>query len=619
MQNKLLKERDHIMIANGVLIVLAFINKWFVHYGYVTESLLLIASIIGVLPILIQAYQALKVKVISIDLLVTLAIAGAFVIQEYEESAIVAFLFLLGAYLEKKTLSKTRSAISNLVNMAPETALRLDPDGKIAEVDIDDIEVGDILLVKTGAKVPVDGTVIEGSASVNEASITGEAIPVTKNVQTTVYAGTILENGTLKIKANKVGEDTTFGKIIELVEEAQDSKSEAEKFIDKFSKYYTPAVLLLSIIVWLISRNLELAVTILVLGCPGALVIGVPVSNVSGIGNGARNGVLLKGSEVITSLSHVNTIFFDKTGTLTYGTPKVSEIKNFTNQENYAQELLVSLETQSDHPLAKAITNYFSSIKELSVTDTQVIKGGGVAALVDGHSVIIGSRSLMEQREVSLSPQVEEVMRRLERSGNSIVLEAVDDQLALVIGIKDQIRQGIKKDLTELKRLGVKNLILLSGDNQGSVDLVAKELGLTAAFGNLLPEDKVDFVKKRQEQGEIVAFVGDGINDSPSLALADIGIAMGGGTDVAIETSNVVLMNSDFRHLPHALGLAKATYRNMVENIVIALLVVAVLLLSVFFSSWMNMAIGMFVHEASILVVIFNGMRLLNFKNKANS
>ena len=256
------------------------------------NSSLIIASILGTLPIAIQAFQALKVKVVSIDVLVTIAVVGALAIQNYEESAIVTFLFLLESYLEQRTLNKTRSAIRELTELAPETALKQRSDGEFEEVDVDDVNEGDVLLVKTGAKVAVDGTVLSGEGHINEASVTGESVAVRKSVASEVFAGTILENGTLYIRADRVGEDTTFGRIIELVEEAQDSKSEAERFIDRFSNYYTPLVLALSFVIWLWTKDSELAITILVLGCPGALVIGVPVSNVAGIGNGARHGVL---------------------------------------------------------------------------------------------------------------------------------------------------------------------------------------------------------------------------------------------------------------------------------------------------------------------------------------
>lgn len=616
MQLKILSQKNRITWISGVLIVLGFIFRFGFNNLTIFNITFIIASILGAAPIAIQAYQALRVKVVSIDVLVTIAVGGAFLIQNYEESAIVTFLFLFGGFLEQRTLNQTRSAIKELTEIAPESALKLMDDGEFEEVDVDDVDEGDILLVKTGAKVPVDGTVLTGEGYINEASITGESEPVGKEKGANVFAGTILENGTIQIRADRVGEDTTFGKIIELVEEAQDSKSEAERFIDRFSKWYTPAVLVLAFFVWIFSKDVELAITVLVLGCPGALVIGVPVSNVAGIGNGARHGVLLKGSEVIHDFSRVETILFDKTGTLTVGNPEVAEKIYYGTNIDEALGYLASIERESDHPLAKAIIKDIGETNYSPVVDTEVVKGGGIVATVNGHRVAVGNVALMEKENVEFSKQALLDVKQFEKNGNSIVLTAVDNELKILMGIRDQIRPGVKADLRRLKRLGVKNLIVLSGDNQGTVDLVSKELGLTEAHGHMLPENKAAYLKNLQEQGQIVAFVGDGVNDSPSLALADIGIAMGSGTDVAIETSDVVLMNSDMSRLPHALGLTKATANNMLQNIVIAVGVVLVLLASVFFSDWMNMSIGMLVHEASILAVIFNGMRLLGFKLK---
>ncbi|MYN69762.1 heavy metal translocating P-type ATPase [Streptococcus suis] len=614
MQKFILGRKNYIIIVIAILIITAFVSK----LGFENEQIaiwaLVIASILGVSPIAIQAYQALRVKVVSIDVLVTIAVIGAFLIRNYEESAIVTFLFLFGAYLEQRTLNKTRSAIKELTEMAPEVALKQLKNGEFEEVAIEEVDVGDILLVKTGAKIPVDGTVLTGEGYINEASITGEAVSVSKKKDSGVYAGTILENGTLQITADRVGEDTTFGKIIELVEEAQDSKSEAERFIDRFSKYYTPAVLVLSFIVWLISRDIQLAITILVLGCPGALVIGVPVSNVAGIGNGARHGILLKGSEVINDFSKLDTMVFDKTGTLTIGNPRVADKEIYADNVDDVFAYLSSVEKESDHPLAKAVVEYIGDIEPFRVEKTEVVKGGGIVAHVEGHRVAVGNVALMKKENVHLSEKVQADIDRFEGNGNSLVLTSVDGELKVLLGIRDQIRPGVKENLQKLKKLGVKNLVVLSGDNQGTVDLVSRELGFTEAYGHMLPEDKSAYIKVLQERGQIVAFVGDGVNDSPSLALAQIGIAMGGGTDVAIETSDVVLMNSDFSLLPHALGLTKATANNMRQNIFIAVGVVLVLLASVFFSDWMNMSIGMLVHEASILVVILNGMRLLDYK-----
>ena len=617
MQRFILSKKNHVTLVSAILIATGFTSALGLKNEVVAVWALVIASILGIVPIAIQAYQALKVKVVSIEVLVTIAVTGAFFLKNFEESAIVTFLFLFGAFLEQRTLNKTRSAIKELTEMAPESALKQMTNGEFAEVEVDEVDAGDILLVKTGAKIPVDGTVLSGEGSVNEASITGESLPVSKEKGSSVFAGTILDNGTLQIVANRVGEDTTFGKIIELIEEAQDSKSPAERFIDRFAKYYTPAVLVLGIMAWLFSRDLELAITILVLGCPGALVIGVPVSNVAGIGNGARHGILLKGSEVIGDFSRVDTMVFDKTGTLTAGNPSVAEKEYYGDNIEEALAYLASIERESDHPLAKAVLEEIGEVTFLPVENTEVVKGSGIAASVNGHRVAVGNVALMEREGVQLSDRVKADIARFEKNGNTLVLASVDGALQIVMGVRDQIRPGVKETLRKLKRLGVKNLVMLSGDNQGTVDAVSRELGLTEAHGHMLPEDKANYIKKLiEEEGRIVAFVGDGVNDSPSLALAQIGIAMGGGTDVAIETSDVVLTNSDFNRLPHALGLTKATARNMKQNISIAVGVLLFLLAGLLFSEWMNMSIGMLVHEASILVVILNGMRLLRYKSR---
>ncbi len=617
MQRAVLSSKNKIALFNGLLIASGFLVKWTSSFTLYTKWALIAASVLGLLPILIQAWQALRVRVISIDLLVTVAVGGAFAIQNYEESAIVTFLFLFGAFLEQRTLNRTRSAIKALTEMAPQTAWKQGEDGEFLEVDIDEVEIGDVLLVKTGSRVPVDGRVLSGQASVDESSISGESIPLAKEEGSPVFAGTILDNGTLQIVAERVGQDTTFGRIIELVEEAQDSKSKAERFIDRFSKYYTPAVLLLALIVFAFTRKVELAVTILVLGCPGALVIGVPVSNVAGIGNGASHGILIKGSEVISDFARLDRMIFDKTGTLTLGNPSVSAKAFYGEDTDKALVFLASIERESDHPLARAVLEEIGPVDYLEVSETDVIKGSGILALIQGQRVAVGNRALMEDQGIPLPQEALDDLARFESKGYSLVMTAIDDQLKILMGIRDPIRPGVPSDLKRLRKLGVRDLVMLSGDNQGTVDVISRELGLEEAHGNLLPQDKSAYVKERIQEGEIVAFVGDGVNDSPSLALAQIGIAMGGGTEVAIETSDLVLINSDFSRLPHALGLAKAIVRNMVQNIVIAVGVVLALLASLIFGEWMNMSIGMLVHEGSILAVILNGMRLIRYKPRA--
>ncbi|MCR8968899.1 heavy metal translocating P-type ATPase [Facklamia sp. 7083-14-GEN3] len=614
---QILRSKNKLMVIQAVLIGLALSLNFMAKDSPFSHIGLLVAGLIGTLPILIQAISSLKIKLVTIDVLVAIAAIGALMIQNYEETAIVTFLFLFGAWLEGKTLDYTRSSIKSLTEMAPDLAWVQQEDGEFAEEDIDFVEEGDIVLVKTGGKVPVDGKIIQGQGSVNEASITGESVLLSKSVGDSVFAGTILENGTIQIETDKVGEETTFGRIIELVEEAQDSRSSTERFINRFAKWYTPLVLLIGLIVGMITQDVEVAITILVLGCPWALVIGIPVSNVAGIGNGAKNGVLLKGSEVIQNFAKVDTMIFDKTGTLTMGKTRVNQEYRYGNFQSHHLDYLLAVEKESDHPLALAILNYYGSLaSNAKVEHTDVIKGQGIEAIVEKHKVLIGKLDLMERNFLKITNQVINEIEALEKSGHSIVVMAVNQEIVLVLGIKDQIRPGIKPYLELLKKSGVKNLVLASGDNQQTVDLVAKELALDLAMGNLLPQDKANYLVEQQEKGHTVAFIGDGVNDSPSIAKADVGIAMGSGTDVAIESSDVVLVQSDFKHLVHAYLLSKKTNLNMMENIVIALTVVILLIGFLLFSPWMSMSLGMLIHEGSILLVIINALRLLAFKIK---
>ncbi|MCS8616960.1 heavy metal translocating P-type ATPase [Latilactobacillus curvatus] len=608
--------KNQIALTVGGLIAVAYGWYWLGGAVIVMQGLLLVASMMGVAPILMQAYQALKVKVISIDLLVTIAVLGALIIGEFNESAIVTFLFLFGSYLEQRTLKKTRESIRALSEMAPQTAQVLAADGTTTTVDVDDVEIDDQVLVKAGAQVPVDGQVVQGSAYVNEASITGEAQLVKKIVGDAVYSGAIVDNGTLTVTATQVGDDTTFAQIIELVEEAQDSKSPAEKFIDRFATYYTPAVLVLALAIGLITRDFKLAITILVLGCPGALVIGAPVSIVAGIGNGAKHGVLIKGGEVVNAMAGIDTMVFDKTGTLTKGDTAVAHVQFYTAAEQATLAVTTAVEAQSDHPLATAIVQY---TRERGVTDLptieriETLKGLGVQAEVAGQTIRIGRAKMMTEAGIRLTGAQIAAITASQTAGQSTVLVAVDQQVVLLIGIADTVKPEAKAALTRLKKAGVKHLVMLTGDNDQTAAAIAKAVGITEYHANLLPAEKVEFIKTYQANGQKVAFIGDGINDSPSLALADIGIAMGSGTDVAIETSDIVLMQSTLSELVYANYLTKATARNTVQNIVIAVGTVGLLLLGLMVG-WVQMASGMFVHEISILVVIFNAMRLIRFK-----
>lgn len=613
----LTKHTNHITLVTGILIVLGMLSKYLLQFTLGYQVILAVASIIAVIPIAVRAWSALRNKVFSIELLVSIAVIGAFIIGEFNESAIVTFLFLFGSYLESKTLQKTQTAIKGLTDMSPTTATLVTDDGT-EEVDVDDVDEGDVVLVKTGSQVPVDGIVVEGNGYLNEASITGEARQINKQLKDSVYSGTMVENGYLKIKATQVGDDTTFAKIIELVEEAQDTKSKAEKFIDRFAQYYTPAVLVLAVLVFAFSRDFRLAITVLVLGCPGALVIGAPVSNVAGIGNGAKRGILIKGGEVVDTFAKVDTLVFDKTGTLTEGNTAVTTMHTYTNNADNQLALAAAIEGVSDHPLGQAIVSYAdqqSAGVAPVLDDTETVKGQGICAQVGKQEVVIGNQKMLTAHNIKLNPTQLKDLNGLQAGGQSTVIMAVDGQVQLIFGIADTIRPGVKDSLAALKAQGIKKLVMLTGDNELTAQAVANELNLDEVHANLLPEEKVEYVKKLKAAGNTVAFIGDGINDSPSIANADIGIAMGSGTDVAIDTSDVVLMQSSFPALVHAHGLAKKTVLNTRENIFIAIATVAFLLIGLIFG-YIYMASGMFVHEASILVVIFNAMRLINFQTK---
>lgn len=613
----LTKHTNQITLVTGILIVLGRLSKYLLQFTLGYQVILAVASIIAVIPIAVRAWSALRNKVFSIELLVSIAVIGAFIIGEFNESAIVTFLFLFGSYLESKTLQKTRTAIKGLTDMSPTTAT-LVTDDDTEEVDVDDVDEGDVVLVKTGSQVPVDGIVVEGNGYLNEASITGEARQINKQLDDSVYSGTMVENGYLKIKATQVGDDTTFAKIIELVEEAQDTKSKAEKFIDRFAQYYTPAVLVLAVLVFAFSRDFRLAITVLVLGCPGALVIGAPVSNVAGIGNGAKRGILIKGGEVVDTFAKVDTLVFDKTGTLTEGNTAVTTMHTYTNNADNQLALAAAIEGVSDHPLGQAIVSYAdqqSAGVSPVLDDTETVKGQGICAQVGQQEVVIGNQKMLTAHNIKLNPTQLKDLNGLQAGGQSTVIMAVDGQVQLIFGIADTIRPGVKDSLAALKAQGIKKLVMLTGDNELTAQAVANELNLDEVHANLLPEEKVEYVKKLKAAGNTVAFIGDGINDSPSIANADIGIAMGSGTDVAIDTSDVVLMQSSFPALVHAHGLAKKTVLNTRENIFIAIATVAFLLIGLIFG-YIYMASGMFVHEASILVVIFNAMRLINFQTK---
>ncbi|WP_342506894.1 cation-translocating P-type ATPase [Sporosarcina sp. FSL K6-2383] len=582
------------------------------------QAVLIIATVIAGTPIMIKAFKALRMKAFSIELLVTIAVIGALFIGEYVESAAVTFLFLFGAFLEARTLEKTRSSLKALVDMAPleATVIR---DGETMTIDIDDVVLGDRIIIRSGEKVAVDGHIVSGAATLSEAAITGESVPASKTIEDRVFSGTIVDNGFIEVIADRVGDDTTFARIIELVEEAQESQSKTEKFLDRFANIYTPTIVVLSVLVYIFSRNIEMTLTFLVIACPGALVISAPVSIVAGIGNGARNGVLIKGGDIMEKLAKIDTVVFDKTGTLTRGRPEVTDIHSFAGDADELLRLVAEAEMISEHHLGQTIVKEakrrnLSFINEPQ--DAEVIKGNGIRARIDGKLLAIGNRKLMASEGISIEESVESYAVQREKAGNTAIFASIDGKVAGIFSIADRIRPEAEQALQQLRASGVKKIIMLTGDNRHTAELVGAQLGLDEVHAELLPEDKVAIIQKLKDAGHKVAMAGDGINDAPAIATADIGLAMGeGGTDISMETADVVLMADRLDQFSHAYSLAKATVRNMKQNTLFAVGTVVLLLAGVLLGK-VFLASGMLIHELSVLIVILNAVRLIRYTKR---
>ncbi|SMO40385.1 Cd2+/Zn2+-exporting ATPase [Saccharicrinis carchari] len=610
------KQVNRIMYAAGILLLAAFTSYLFNWGRPLLDALLIIASIVAGIPTFIRAWKASRLKMFSIELLVTIAVIGALIIGEYVESAAVTFLFLFGAFLEGRSLEKARASLKSLMEMAPleATVVR---NGVRSKIMADEVVKNDLIIIQTGEKIPIDGRVISGSASVNEAAITGESIPASKGVDAQVFSGSILDSGYLEVIAESVGADTTFSKIIELVEEAQEGKAKTQRFLEQFATIYTPGIMVLSLLVWVLTKDVHLALTFLVIACPGALVISAPVSIVAGIGNGARNGILIKGGEVMENLAKINAVVFDKTGTLTKGQPGVTAIKGFGISEKEVLLMAAEAEVVSEHHLGRAIVQEAEK-KGLKLrnqpTDVRVLKGRGIEVNLNGKPLYIGNRKGLTQHNIPIEIEVEAYATQQEKAGNTAVFIADDKQVMGIISIADTIRNKAIDTIHHLKSVGIAHLVMLTGDNKHTAQIVGEQLSMDSIYAELLPEDKALKVKDCMGKGIKLAMVGDGVNDAPAIASADVGIAMGvAGTDVAMETADVVLMADNLEKLTHALKLAKTTVRNMKQNMFIAVGTVALLLAGVLTKN-VNLASGMLIHEFSVLVVILNAIRLVRFK-----
>ncbi|MBI2242561.1 MAG: cation-translocating P-type ATPase [Nocardioides sp.] len=601
--------------VSGVLIVLALLADRLLVSSLPGDVAMVAAAVVAGTPIAVKAVNALRALVIGIDLLVAVASIGAIAIGEFWEAAAVTFLFAVGHALETATLNKTRSALAALVAVAPDVAVVL-RDGVQAEVPAGQVGTGETVLVKNGAKVPVDGVVIGGTGALDEASITGESIPVEKSAGDQVFAGTVSRGGFLRVRATGVGGDTTLARIIHRVEEAQDAKAETQLFMDRFSAWYTPAIMVLALVAGVVSGDIVLGLTLLVIGCPGALVISIPVSIVAGIGRAAKDGILIKGGEYLETSARISAVAVDKTGTLTRGRPQLTDVVVLDPGLDRAQVLTWAArgEAGSEHPLARTILDA-ATAEGLGVQGlpehTEPFPGKGITATAEGHRILIGNLALLEQFGIADTEAAARTAEELSQAGRTPMIVAVDDRVVGVVAVADEIRRDAARMVAELHAAGVRKVVMLTGDARLVAEAVGTATGVDEVRAGLLPEDKLEAILELQREGHTVAMVGDGVNDAPALATADIGVAMGAaGSAVAVETADIALMGDNLLRLPEAISLARRTVANMRQNITIAVTTVALLLLGVLLGG-VTMAIGMLVHEVSVLVVIVNAMRLL--------
>ncbi|MEN6357400.1 MAG: cation-translocating P-type ATPase [Armatimonadota bacterium] len=561
-----------------------------------------------------------KSFVLDTNFLMTAAAVGAIVLGDYSEAAAVVFLFSLGSTLEAHTVDKTRRSIKSLIEAFP-TQASVKRDGRIEDMHLHDIEIGDIVIIKPGDKVPVDGTVVDGETAVNESPITGESVPVTKAKGDRVYAGSINGRGAIEVRTTTRSDDNTLARIVHLVEEAQSQKAPSQRFSEKFGQIYTPVVIALAALVGIggtiviggdyrdwVTR----ALTLLIVSCPCALVISTPVAIVAAIGNAARSGALIKGGAHLEMLGDVTIIAFDKTGTLTIGKPSVTDV--LPANDHSADDVLsiaAALESRSEHPLADSIIEKFHelSLPERPVSFFEAFPGKGARAVVNGGLFYVGSRRLMDELGVAV-PESGPVAE-LAESGKTVVYLSNEKELWGAIAASDTVRPSGAPSISALKQIGIDRTVMLTGDNSRTAARVAQSLGIDEYHAQLLPEDKLAKIRALGTKRDRVAMVGDGINDAPALAAADVGVAMGGaGSHAAIEAADVALMADDIVMLPYAVALSRKARKVIRQNVAIALGVIVLLITGALWQK-VSLATGVLGHEGSALLVIANSMRLL--------
>lgn len=621
------KKENQNTIVSLFFLILGYVSTYSMGASYLSTILLFAVSIlVGGYPIFKEGFKNLVKLQFDIKTLMTIAIIGAAIIGEWSEGAVVVFLFALSEALESYSMDKARESIRSLMDIAPKRAV-VRRNGKEMELDVEDIQLDDLLIIKPGQKLAMDGEVVKGQSSINQAAITGESIPVLKTVGDEVFAGTINEEGSLEVKVTKRVEDTTIAKIIHLVEEAQAERAPSQAFVDKFAKYYTPAIMAIALLIAIIppifigadwSEWIYRGLALLVVGCPCALVISTPVAIVTAIGNAAKKGVLIKGGIHLEEAGRLKVVAFDKTGTLTKGTPTVTDIQILSEtSENELLSISMAIEKFSQHPLASAIIRYAEE-KGIRETDYEVenfqsITGKGARATVRGEGYYIGSPKLFEEM-IDISSAINEHIKRLQTEGKTVMLIGTDRDVLGLIAVADQLRDSSTNVIKKLSEIGIKKTIMLTGDNEATGQAIGKKLGLTEVKAELLPQQKLESIKLLKEQYGHVAMVGDGVNDAPALATATVGIAMGGaGTDTALETADIALMADDLNKLPYTIQLSRRTLGIIKQNIIFAL-GLKVLALILIIPGWLTLWLAIFADMGATLIVVLNSLRLLKVK-----
>ena len=613
--------RQTLVVVSGIALAAGLLLEFLDAPALVVRAVFLLSILTGGIYTARRAWAATRVMTLDINVLMLVAVIGATIIGEWSEGATVTFLFAFAQILEARSMDRARHAIRALMDLTPPEAV-VRRNRQEVRVRVDDVRRDEILLVKPGEKIPLDGIVVKGSSPVNQAPITGESLPVEKSVGDDVFAGTINGYGALDVRVTHLRQDTTLARIIALVELAQSQRAPSQAFVERFARYYTPAVIALAIAITLVppllmgqpfATWLYRALVLLVISCPCALVISTPVSVVSAIAAAARKGVLIKGGVHLERLGTVRCVAFDKTGTLTKGSPHVVDVipMNDTAVDEIL-EIAAGLEARSEHPIGRAILTRAveSGIALPESEEFQAIPGRGAEAMVAGQHALVGNHRLIEERGLC-NAAIHSKLDLLAASGRTAVLVARPERPLGIIALADRPRQSARDAIEMLRRQGVERVVMLTGDNQASADALARELGIDEIHAELLPHDKVEAVEKLRRTYGTVAMVGDGVNDAPAMAAADVGIAMGAaGTDAALETADIALMADELLKIPFAIRLGRATLRNIQMNVTLSLGLKAIFLgLAVAGSATLWMAV--MADMGASLLVIANGMRLL--------